>query len=234
MNSEEEDKANSLPASQDPRWAELKRKEDRPLHQLRLANGLRVIYEERPGTTPDCYGAFTPLEDTFEEKAMGLAHFVEHLLVRFLKEEIADHLPWQGETEFERLSILCILSDAVAPEVLSAFCKLFQRKMDALTETAFMEEKKAITEELDRLKEDVHIRLRQMVMKTAYPGHSLGVGDPAGDPVEFSKASLLNVREYAIRVFAPHRSILTVVGDLGPLDPFIETLEAAFSVRVLR
>jgi predicted Zn-dependent peptidase len=194
---------------------------------LRLSDGFSINFH--PGREENAASSLVVrVEDSTEQKRKGLAHFVEHLLARHLRQTVfpdaieqspADE-DWEAVTSLEGIRFLWFnLRSESGAAVAAGFVRAVRGFPEAMTLTAFDAERPVVLAELDWLREmeehDPDVVVRKLALATAFPGTALGVGEPAGIRAEVEKVGFRELAEYAACLLKPANcTVILVVG--GP------------------
>jgi len=195
------------------------------LHQFEFSNGFRSLYHQRPDIlyTESCL-VFS-INDTVQSKTQGLAHIVEHLVARYLKEQLAswgERCEITARTDFDTIFFSCSATDEAFTDVLRVFKGIFELAPHIQADRdSFEDEMKVVLAELKHIDQDIHSLIKTKGMELLFGNTPYGVGDPAGHIEDVKTVLLEQVSLYFNSIFSPSNGVLAVTGYHGEPVAFI-------------
>jgi predicted Zn-dependent peptidase len=192
--------------------------------QFALSDGITVIVVRRPASPyAVAIGLVVRVRDSVAEKQGGLAHFVEHLLSKHLRDDLfpkfvgasPDHCG--GQTELEQIYLQW--GDPPGDKwllVVSAFVEAVRHPLDAVTDAAFAQERAAILAEMTLTEAGAgadEAWLDRAMLRQAFGNHPLGVGDPAGLSSHLESVTANDVRQYIAPLLKAQNCAIVVTLD---------------------
>jgi len=193
-----------------------------PVQEI-LPNGLEVFIMENPGTTSISVDLWAKVGSRYESsKNNGISHFVEHLLFKGTSQRTAKDISRQiaavggamnGYTHWEYTQLHISLLPQHLSLALEILADVSQNSL--MTEEMVEKERKVLLEEISLANIYPPSYVLNLVSRTLFPESSLGM------PISGNKETVQGIRrndllEFYKRYFAPHNSLLTVVGNVDP------------------
>jgi predicted Zn-dependent peptidase len=193
------------------------------LAQTRLNDGLGVAYQQWPDPTTECtVGLAISIDDTYEDRCSGLAHFAEHVLSRRMREQmpsrVIDSEPrWDAGTSFDSIElVISDLPDDLGRNVAIVLADVARKPCDAVTAAAFAAERAAVLAEFDLIDADWYSEMHRELRRLVWHDSPYRVGDPIGERDEVVQVNAAVLRDYVERVVVPSRCTILYVGKLAP------------------
>lgn len=196
---------------------------DEGREQGRLCDGLGVVYQQWPDSTTECaLGLVISIDDTYQDRCGGVAHFLEHVLSRRIRErmprEVTECEPrWDASTSLDGIQVIISeLPENLWRTVATVLAEVARNPTDAVTPTAFSDERAAVLAEFDLIDADPYSELERHLRRAVWHDPPYRVGDPVGEREDVERVSADSLQNYVERVVVPSRCTVLYIGKLAP------------------